>query len=208
MSLQRFLAAVLRNWWVILGLAILAAVGSAWGVSRQPSEYRASAMIELKPSAELDKVEQTISIMNLLDKRTPINTIARKATSSSLQTEIAAKLQGQGVSLSEVRNADITADVLPQANLIELSAKSSNPDHAAAICNTLAGVLLDQSGGRVMEMDLIDPAAPPTTAIGPQRTRIIVLGLLSGLVLGIVFALLEDALRASRLTRTKASMAN
>lgn len=206
MSLQRFAAAMLRNWWVILGLAILAAVGSAWGVSQQSAEYRASAMVELRPSAELDRVEQTISIYNLIDKRTPINTIARKATSTGMQTQIAAKLQGQGISLAEIKAADITADVLPQANLIEISAKSENPEHAAAICNMLASTMLDQAGGRVMEMELIDPATAPSAPIGPQQTRIIVLGLLSGLVFGVVIALLEDVLRASRLTRAKAGM--
>lgn len=203
MSLQTFMTAVLRNWWVILGLAILAAVGSAFGVSRQAPEYRASAMVELKPSTEIQEVNQIVSMMNLLDKRTPINTIARKATSSSMQKQVADKLQAQGVSLTEVKNADITADVLPSANLIELTAKSANPEHAAAICNTVATELLDQSSGRVLEMDLIDPAAAPSSPVGPQSTRVIVLGLLSGLVLGIIFALLENALRSSRTSRAE-----
>jgi succinoglycan biosynthesis transport protein ExoP len=208
MSLQTFMTAVLRNWWVILGLAILAAIGSAFGVSRQAPEYRASAMVELKPSAEIKEINQTINMMNLLDKRTPINTIARKATSSSMQAQVAEKLQGQGVSLTEVKNADITADVLPSANLIQLTAKSANPEHAAAICNTLATELLDQASGRVLEMDLIDPATAPTTPIGPQTTRVIVLGLLSGLVLGIIFALLENALRSARTSRVEAGAMN
>lgn len=208
MSLQTFMTAVLRNWWVILGLAILAAVGSAFGVSRQAPEYRASAMVELKPSAAISEVNQTINMMNLLDKRTPINTIARKATSSSMQAQVADKLKSQGVSLTEVKNADITANVLPSANLIELTAKSANSENAAAIVNTLATELLDQASGRVLEMDLIDPAVAPTSPVGPQVPRVIVLGLLSGLVLGIIFALIENALRSARVTRAKVSAMN
>lgn len=198
MSLQTFFSILLRNWWIIAALAILAAVGSAIGAAQQQPVYRASAMVELKPGPGLDKVEQTISMLNLLDKRTPINTIARKATSTSMQVKIAERLKAQGITLTEVTNAEITADVLPQANLIELSASSSNPAHAAAICNTMAEELLDQSSGRVLDVQLIDRALPPAAPIAPQPARLIVLGFLSGLVLGIVVALIGHYLRSPR----------
>jgi len=191
MDLQQFFMLMLRGWWVI-GLAVLVTVAStAFFVSRQAPEYRTSTTVELIPFAGLE-AREVVDVYNLLDKRNLSNTLARKAEGSAMAQLVAKKL---GVNISVVNNAEISAIVLPDSNIIEVSASSSNPDLAAAISNVVAGEMLGQTPDKILQIEAIDQAAPPSSPISPQPNRLLMLALISGLILGIGFVLLEQVVR-------------
>jgi polysaccharide biosynthesis transport protein len=191
MGLQQFLILVLRGWWLIL-LAVLVTAGStAFFVSRQTPEYRASTTVELLPLSALE-ARDVVNVYDLLDKRSISNTLARKAEGSAMAQQVANKL---GIDVSVVTSANISAIVLPDSNIIEVSASSSSPDLAAAIGNTVAEEMLGQTPDKILEVEAIDRALPPGTPIAPQPTRMLILGLISGLVLGVIFVLVEHAVR-------------
>lgn len=187
MDLGTFIRIVLRGWWLIL-LATLATVASAsYTVSRKPLLYRATARVVLQPSLLLPEARQVLDAMNALDKRTTINTLARNATGNSMQNKVATVLK---VPPEVIDEADITAVVVPETNLIEIRAQSNSPEAAAAIANTVADQLRTQVPQRVIELEITDRAEPPTFAIEPQPVRILTLAMVFGVVVGIGFALL------------------
>jgi polysaccharide biosynthesis transport protein len=191
MGIQQFLILVVRGWWLI-ALAVLVTAGStAFFVSRQTPEYRASTTVELIPQTTLE-AREVVNVYDLLDKRNISNTLARKAEGSAMAQLVADKL---GIDPDVVNNANISAIVLPDSNIIEIAASSSSPDLAAAIGNTVAEEMLGQTPDKILLVEAIDPALPPGSPIAPQPTRMMVLGLISGLVLGIVFVLAEHAVR-------------
>ncbi|MBC8160022.1 MAG: lipopolysaccharide biosynthesis protein [Roseiflexaceae bacterium] len=188
LDLNAFLKALLRNWWLILLAVVTTTASTAYFVSQQPPNYRAESTIELVPSPALSE-NQAISILSVLNnKRTTINTYARKATSSTMAEQVAQILN---VPLAVVTGANITSVVPPDTLLIEIRAEATDPKLAADISNTVSKQLISQALHKVMKINIIDVATPPLTPFEPQPARIITLSALFGVVLGIAFAVLE-----------------
>jgi uncharacterized protein involved in exopolysaccharide biosynthesis len=185
MDLRTFVTIVLRSWWLIV-LSILTTAGSAAYVVRgQESTYRAETVVELKPNTSLEAA-QSISAWNVIDKRSVINTTARKAEGSAMREQVAKALN---VSPNYIAQTNLSAIVVPDSNLIEIRATSTNNVLAAAITNKVAEELSKQPE-KVFQIEVTDIALPPTTPIAPQPVRTITLGVFFGFALGVAFALL------------------
>lgn len=188
LDLNGFLKALLRNWWLVLLTVVVTTASTAYFVSQQKPVYRASSTIELVPNPALSE-NQAISILSVLNnKRTTINTYARKATSNTMAEQIARELN---VPLSVIVGSNITAVVPPDTLLVEIRAEATDPELAADISNFVSKELISQALDKVMKINIIDVATPPSTPFEPQPARVITLGAIFGIVLGIAFAVLE-----------------
>lgn len=197
MDLRTFIGVLLRNWWLIV-LSVLTTAGSAtYVVTRQDSIYRAETVVELKPNPDLEPA-QSISAWNVIDKRSVINTTARKAEGSAMQVEVAKAL---GVPTSYIAQTDLSAIVVPESNLITIRAISTKPEVAAMITNKVAEELSKQPE-KVFQIEVTDEAEVPTAPIAPQPVRTITLGVFFGLALGVAFALLGYFIQSWRGSNT------
>ena len=188
MGFQMFVKAMLRNWPLLVLATALTAGSTAFFALRHEPVYRAVATLEFKPNPALTATNQINDALDALSKRGTLNTIARKATIGTTVAAIAERLQ---IAPDQVRKAGLDAAVLPDTNLIEVRAQSTNPDLAAAVANTAAEILRAQNPERLLVSQVVDPAAPPTVPIDPPASRLIALGALFGLALGVIFALLS-----------------
>jgi len=195
MSLSTFVRVLIRNWWLIVLATALTVGSTAVFVLLQKPVYQASTIVELKPSVVLEDPNQILNTINALTRRNVINTIARKATSMSMHEEVAREM---GVPVEAVLSARVQTITPPETNLIEVRAQSVDPAFAAKIANTVAQKMLGQDYEKVISMEVIDPAVPPTSPIAPQPMRLLTLGLIFGLILGVAFALMEHALSILR----------
>lgn len=192
MGLNTVLVAMVRYWWVIVLATVVTAGSTAFFVLRKDPVYRATATVQLRPSPALEQTNQILNAADVLDKRATLNTLARTATGNTMQGIVAERLH---IPADAVNSANLTAAVIPDTNLIEIRAQSINPQLAAAIPNQVANIMLEQNPEKVLRMDIIDAATPPTTPIEPQPSRMIALGALSGAILGMLFALANTWLR-------------
>ncbi|WP_026369627.1 YveK family protein [Kallotenue papyrolyticum] len=192
MDFITFFQAMLRGWWLIVLATLITVASAAYTVSRREPVYQATTKVELKPSLLLADPRQYIDAMNALDKRTTINTLANNAMGNSMQELVGREL---GLPRSVIESLEIAAVVIPDTNLIEIRTKSRDPQLAAAVSNTIAEQLSRQVPARVIQVEITDRAVPPTIPVEPRPTRTITLGLLFGLALGIVFALLKHLLQ-------------
>ncbi len=195
MSLSTFVRILIRNWWLIVLATALTVGSTAVFVLLQKPVYQAATIVELKPSVVLEDPNQILNTINALTRRNVINTIARKATSMSMHEEVAREM---GVPVEAVLSARVQTITPPETNLIEVRAQSVDPAFAAAVANTVAQKMLGQDYEKVISMEVIDPAVPPTSPIAPQPVRLLTLGLVFGLILGVAFALMEHALSVLR----------
>jgi uncharacterized protein involved in exopolysaccharide biosynthesis len=199
-NIKDILFSLLRSWWIIL-LAIVLTTGSTvfFGLQRDPV-YQSSATVELMPSPALAD-SQMINIINVLtNRRTAINTYARKATSGTIKERVAEKL---GIPASVVNAAGITAFVLPETTLIEIRAKANDAQLAADISNAVAEELILQVPDKVMIFEIIDFASASGRPTEPQPSRLATLGVATGVVLGLFFALALYALQLFLRSRQK-----
>jgi uncharacterized protein involved in exopolysaccharide biosynthesis len=195
MSLYTFVRILLRNWWLVAIATVLTAASTAVFVLIQKPIYQASTTIELKPSIELEDPNQILNTINALTRRNVINTIARKATSASMHEQVA---EVMSIPVEWVRATQIQTVTPPETNLIEVRAQSTDPAFAAAVANTVVQKMLGQDYEQVISMEVIDPAVPPGAPISPQPVRLITLGIIFGLALGVGFAMLEHLLQSLR----------
>lgn len=186
MDLKELFFGVLRNWWIVV-LAVIVTTASTVFVGMQKDPiYQSTATVELMPSPALAD-SQMINIINVLsNRRTTINTYARKATSGTVKDRVARQLN---VPPAVVYSAGISANVLAETTLIEIRARSNDPQLAADISNAVAQDLVRQAPDKVMVFELVDFATPAWSPIEPQLNRLVTTGLTTGMVLGALFAL-------------------
>ncbi|MCS6840393.1 MAG: Wzz/FepE/Etk N-terminal domain-containing protein [Roseiflexus sp.] len=195
MSLATFIRILIRNWWLVVLATALTVGSTALFVLLQKPVYQASTIVELKPSAVLEDPNQILNTINALTRRNVINTIARKATSMSMHEEVAKEL---GKPVEEVLSAQVRTITPPETNLIEVRTQHADPVFAALVANTVARKMVGQDYEKVISVEIIDQAVPPTTPIAPQPLRLLTLAVVFGLILGVAFALLEQALQSLR----------
>lgn len=191
MDIKLFLKIMLRNWFVVALSVLSMTAGTMFYVLRQTPIYQASATIELKPNATLGE-SQVINLINALDKRSAINTLARKATSSAMRELVATKLN---ISPSLIAGSSLQATVIPQTNLIEIRALGADPELVAAISNAIAFELQGQALDNVILVEVIDTASPPTVPVEPQPARMLILSIIFGVAIGVGLSLLEHLYR-------------
>jgi len=192
MELNAFLKLLLHSWWIIALTTVLTAGSTLFFAARQQPIYAGATTIEVSPSPTLDRADQIVDAINALDRRATLNTIARKVSSSSIQAQVAEKLHLAPAILS---SAGLSAAVLPDTNLIEIRAQSAQPNLAADMANTAAQIIVGQAPVKLLKIDVIDLATPATTPIGAGMTRLLTLGVLFGLLIGVVAVLLLFAIR-------------
>jgi capsular polysaccharide biosynthesis protein len=180
-----------RNWYVVALVTVFVVASAMYYVSRQTPTYQASATVELRPNPTLTEA-QMINLVATLDKRSLINTIARKVASEAIQDAVIERLS---FSPAGVNNFSLQPVVIPQTNLIEIRAKSPDPDTAAAIANATALELSNEASDKVLLIEVIDTAISPKQPIEPEPARVLMLSLVSGLMAGVGLAFLIYAIR-------------
>jgi capsular polysaccharide biosynthesis protein len=181
---------IFRQRWLVIAAAVALGLGAAAAIAFAiPSTYTATATMFLSvqdPSASLgersqfaqDRVASYPDLVHSEDVLRPtIDQLDLGVSVQELSTMVSAK------------NADNTV-------LINVSAKADDAETAAAIANAVAenlsDVVADIENGNDFSV-LLDQriaATAPTSPSAPQRTVIIGLGLIAGLALGAVSALL------------------
>jgi capsular polysaccharide biosynthesis protein len=186
-NIQDVLIAMLRSWWIIVLATIITTATTLFFGLRQDSIYQATTTVELQPNSVLSD-NLMINLLNVLTgRRTVMNTYAQKATSSTIYEESARKL---GIPVNVISRSDLTAVVLPETTLIEIRAEANDPKLAAAITNTVAEELVKQSPSMVIMIEVINYADGTGSAISPQPSRLMTMGVATGVGLGVMFALL------------------
>ena len=202
MGLDTFLKAMVRNWWLIALTVVLTVASTAFFTFRQPPVYGAVATLELRPNASLDQANQVTNAMQAIQNKIVINTLARKATTSLVEDQVASRLH---IPVTALSDAGLTAAVLPDTGLIEVRAQSTSSELAAQIANTTAQVLTSELQASILQADIIDLAMPSSTPVNASGTRSISLGFAFGLILGVVLALVEFLLFSFRQTHGMAT---
>ena len=129
----RWVFAVIRRWWwLIIGLALLAASITYIGTKIKPPVYESSVMLLVNPSKS-----STTSQYNELMAGTQLAlTYSQMLTDRPVLETVISDL-GLKQSVDEL-SSQITAEPVRNLQLIKLTVSDSNPEQAALIANTLA----------------------------------------------------------------------
>jgi len=184
-----------RSWWILV-VAALAAVLAALVVDYLTSPvYEAKARLIVAPSPSLiSGATNLVNSLSTLDKRSIITTYAEILNSPRIRSEAIKILELKESALAEYT---YSAVALPDANIIELSVRGSNPATVAQLANGIGQHTIEyvQSLYQVYDLSLLDPAATPAEPISPQPLRDGAVALVLGLAIGVMLVLVYELLR-------------
>ena len=180
---------MLRGWWIPVLTTLMAGGLAAHFVAQQTPVYRAEATFVVQPSQEvLGSREATINSINVLDRRTIVNTFAEIARSQSMALQAATKL---GYGEAAVAGARTRAVVLPETFVVQVSVEDADRGRAAALANAI----VQEAGAYALgayptyQTRRLDAASAPAVPVAPRPARDITLAALVGLGLGLAGAL-------------------
>lgn len=188
MELGQILRMILRGWWIV-ALTTLSAVAIALVSSFIATPmYRAQASFVISPNKAIVPNQNLVDSLGTLDKRSIIATYNEVVNSNRIYNEAIAALQ---MDPNDSKNYAHTSVVLPDANVIELSVTGPDPQHAAVLANTIGqhGITYVKGLYQAYDINLLDPAIPPTVPYSPQPLRDISLALVLGFALGSILAI-------------------
>ena len=184
-----------RSWWILVVTALAAVVAALVVDYLTAPTYEAKARLIVAPSASLiSGTSNLVNSLSTLDKRSIITTYAEILNSPRIRSEAVKIL---GLKEASLTGYSYSAVALPDANIIELSVRGTNPATAAQLANGIGQHTIEyvQSLYQVYDLSLLDPAAAPVQPISPQPLRDGAVALVLGLAVGIMLVLVFELLR-------------
>lgn len=201
MELTYYLRIVGRRWpFAIIGLLITTGLTFAF-LQRQPFVYQSTGTMVVRPRTvnSADGVRAIDTLTRGVEISSTYATIAR----SNLIRERAKERLGPSV---DTAGTTVSSEVVTATSILEVSVTGRDPEVVTAFATEITRETVAFVGELqpVFELQIIDEPQLPTRPIAPKRTLILGTGVVFGLGVGVVFALLaEAAARPARARRMR-----
>ena len=195
-----------RYWWVIL-LAFAVGFGStAFFTRRRAPAYRATTTLVVGPNETLKTPREVVDSLNTLDRRSVVATFAKLPSSRTVRERAQAQLQ---LAEAQLTPYEVRTVVVPDTNVLEVSAEGPDPQLAASFADAVAQqtLLYTREFYNIYGMKVLDRSQVPTAPVGPGLSRTLLVGAVLGLLIGVGVASLFDYLRRSRREPADAAVA-
>jgi tyrosine-protein kinase len=189
---------VLRRRWMILAASVLFALTSAALVTARTTP-RYAASITLIVSAPEGSGDVTTAYQALLLSQQRVKSYAALIRSQSVTTGVANRLH-DGVTAEELQQR-ITAQAVPDTVLLRATVTDPSAAHATQVADTLGAEFshyvdrLERPGSPAhpgVRITVADGAVLPAAPVSPRPVRDLGVGLVAGLVIGAIGALLRE----------------
>jgi capsular polysaccharide biosynthesis protein/MinD-like ATPase involved in chromosome partitioning or flagellar assembly len=170
-----FLVSLRRRWVLLVSATLIAGLATFLVARAQTSIYEAETQLLVGPiSGDFDTLEAS---------RQLAVTYADLVTSRDIRAATARQLD-----IGELRASDVDATANDLTRLLTIRARDESPTEAASIANTLAQRLAELSAGKERpqgNVQVVDPAQPPTDPVAPRVGLLTALGAFAGLLIGL-----------------------
>ncbi|RZU34092.1 Wzz/FepE/Etk N-terminal domain-containing protein [Blastococcus saxobsidens] len=196
MILHDYVRLLAHRWWLVVSfIALGASAAVILTLTATPVYYtQATLYVGLPGSASAGELQQG-SVFTVQR----VTTYAGLATTETVLDRAVTQLR-DGTNIRDLRQA-ISAVAREQSALIDITATGRDPVVVADQANAVAGALstqaplLDSPGGTTpIQLTIVQTAEVPENALTPRPGNNIVIGSLVGLLLGVGFLVVADAL--------------
>lgn len=198
MGLIDYLHLFRRRWPIIVVAVLLCAAASIGYARSQPTTYAASSSVYVSMATGTSVND---SYQGGLAAQQRVRSYIDLATSATVAEFVKNQL-GLQESVNDLRSR-ITAVAPPATTIIIISATADTADGARIIADEVVSQLraliarlevIQQDAAPAARATLIDKAQTPTDPTNPQTSRLLALGILAGLLVGLGAALVRDRL--------------
>lgn len=190
-DLQKLLLAYLSRWWLIAGMAVLAAaVFLYYTVYCITPLYKASVKIYVNNIRAEQKVEY-ITGNNLAAAQQLVKTYVTIIRSDTVLEKVAEE-SGMDITASQIRGA-MSAQQVDETEVFTVTITHADPQMAADLANAIAEVAPDAIAEFVegSSTKIIDRAKVPTSRSYPSRSRNTILGGMVGGAIAVLYVTLR-----------------
>ncbi len=178
-----------HSWWIII-LSTIAALNIALFLSyREDPVYRAEVRFIISPNPALDRTTDFIDGVDTLEKI--VATYAEILSSPRMRDLAISQLSDPP---DDIDDYEITAVVLPESSILELSAQGTDASTTALLANTIGLEAIKYVRGlyQVYEINILDTASVPEDPISPNPVRDSGLAAVLGFVFGSAIAVVRE----------------
>lgn len=197
MELRDYLRMLRRGWPAVLAITALVVGLASLYLALAPKRYDAAAVLFVSADdlRTIDDLQQGSQFSS-----TAVVTYAEIIDSSTVLGPVASELRPQ-VDVEELA-AMVTVSVREETTLIDVAASGGNRDQVAAVANATAAsaariiptLETGVDGRPLVRVQQIRPAVEPIRAASPDVKRILVIGLIVGVCLGLGATITAQAL--------------
>jgi capsular polysaccharide biosynthesis protein len=196
MEIRLYLQMLLRSWWVIVLVALVAVTASLGASFMAVPQYEATARFILNPGAAVTSSADIVRSLDTLDRPSVAATYVEVMNSQKIFKDATV---GLNLNPADPALADyiVSAVVLPSSSVLQLSVTGPNPTAVAEFANAIGNQSVSYASrvNSVYNMEFLDTATVPTEPISPQPLRDAGLSLLLGVVAGAILAILSEQIR-------------
>ncbi|MCB0036065.1 MAG: hypothetical protein KDE51_18670 [Anaerolineales bacterium] len=211
-QLQEYLPALKRGWWLI-ALTTLFAISLALYASYTATPiYQTNAKVIILPNPLLERDTDLLKAQEVLADQSLQTNQIEVLKSSALREKAIAIMPLTPAQLSTLSEYEVSAVLLPQTSVIQLTVTGPDPQVASLLANALVeqgNIVFAQTQSTVYTIEFLDAAAVPTTPISPTPARDAPVAGIVGLALGLGLVFAHDFLfrvvAASRASREEAN---
>ncbi len=177
-----------RWWWLAVFITSIAAVTSYSIAKMSPGDYRASATLFVN----LAKTPGTVDLNDVLASERLVNTYRELVTTGPILDVAAARLEGRET--ADSLRPILEVFVVPQTQLIRVTARSDDSTRAATIANAVASAFAEETNAQTQgafpgTVSVVASAEPPQDREGPSVPMRGLLGALAGFSLFLVIVI-------------------
>jgi Mrp family chromosome partitioning ATPase len=196
MTIEKFLTIVVKRWWLILLCFLTVGAGAYIGSRLMIPLYQSTALIQIAVRSSNNQGDYYSS---LLASEQLVQTEATLATSDPVLREVASHYPEMTV---EQLSREVTAAPRLNTQLFEIDVQNPSPTQAATIADDVAATLIEQQT-QVFHQNAVQaavyllevqPAQPNFSPVQPHVLLNSAGGLVTGLLLGMLFAVLLELL--------------
>jgi capsular polysaccharide biosynthesis protein len=190
MELTYYLRVVGRHWLVaVVGLALTIALTAAF-VQRQPFVYQSTGTMVVRPRPV--NTDDGVRAIDALTRGVEISSTYATIARSDLirdraKANISPELNTSGTSVS--------SEVVTSTSILEVSVTGGDPDVVHALADEITTQTVAYVGDlqTVFELQIIDEPQLPNDPIAPNRPLMLATGAGLGVIVGVLFALIAEA---------------
>jgi Mrp family chromosome partitioning ATPase len=192
MTIEKFLTILVKRWWLVLLCFLTVGAGAYVGSRLMIPLYQSTALIQIAVRSSNNQGDYYSS---LLASEQLVQTEATLATSDPVLREVVSHYPEMTV---EQLSREVTAAPRLNTQLFEIDVQNPSPTQAAAIANDVATTLIEQQT-QVFQQNavqsavyllVVQPAQPNFSPVQPHVLLNSAGGLVTGLLLGMLFAVL------------------
>jgi capsular polysaccharide biosynthesis protein len=190
-ELKRYMRAIMRRWWIVVGVALVTVLALSF-LWPQSSSYETSGSYVVRPRS--DPGDDPVRATEALNQGVEINaTYARIARSEAVKDRALEQLAEDGITTEGLQ---VRSQVVPGTNILEIGATGSDRDAVAAYAEALGVAATDYLDdlGEVYVLRELDPPGDPK-AVASSRLLTVLVGLTFGVLAGAVLAFVVEYLK-------------